>query len=106
MVVEKIRLRFRKDAALRLVSHHDLLRCFERMLRRASLPFHSTEGFHPKPRIVFALSLPLGIIGCEEVVELGLDETMEPEEVRNRLNGQAPPGLQMLSAARISPKQT
>jgi radical SAM-linked protein len=106
MVVEKIRLRFRKDAALRLVSHHDLMRCFERMLRRAELPVHSSQGFHPKPRIVFALSLPLGIIGCEEVVELGLDQVMEPEEVRDRLNRQAPPGLQMLSAARVPPKQT
>jgi radical SAM-linked protein len=106
MVVEKIRLRFRKDAALRLVSHHDLMRCFERLLRRAALPFHSSEGFHPKPRIVFALSLPLGIVGCEEVVELGLDEPMDPEEVRQRINREAPPGLQMLSAARVSPRLT
>lgn len=106
MVVEKIRLRFRKDAALRLVSHHDLLRCFERMLRRSELPFHTTEGFHPKPRIVFALSLPLGIVGSEEVVELGLDQPMDPEEVRTRLNRQAPPGLAFTSAVRVPPRQT
>ena len=27
---DKVRLRFRKDGALRLLSHHDLMRCFER----------------------------------------------------------------------------
>src|SRR5205085_7696938 len=42
----------------------------------------------------------------EEVVELGLDQPMEPEEVRTRLNGQAPPGLEFTSAARVPPRQT
>lgn len=40
---EKVRVRFRKGGDLRLVSHHDLMRTFERMLRRASLPFRSTD---------------------------------------------------------------
>src|SRR5439155_20976241 len=66
----KVRLRFRKGGDLRLVSHHDLMRCFERMLRRAGLPYRSTAGFNPKPRLVFASALPLGVVGCEEVVEL------------------------------------
>jgi radical SAM-linked protein len=106
MVVEKFRLRFRKDAALRLVSHHDLLRCFERMLRRAALPVHSSQGFHPKASIVFALSLPLGVVGCEEVVELAFDETLDPNNLLERLNHQAPPGLRMLSALRVAPRNT
>jgi radical SAM-linked protein len=101
---DKVRLRFRKAGALRLLSHHDLLRTFERMLRRAELPFHRTQGFHPHPRIVFALSLPLGVVGREEVVELELDEDLPPEEVRERLARTAPPGLEVLSARRIDPK--
>src|ERR1700749_5052019 len=71
---DKVRLRFRKDGSLRWLSHHDLLRTFERMLRRAELPFHSTQGFNPHPRLVFALSLPLGVVGRAEVAELELDE--------------------------------
>src|SRR4051794_32564104 len=105
MVRDKHRIRFRKDGDLRLVSHHDLMRCFERMLRRAALPFHSTQGFNPKPRLVFALSLALGLEGCEEVVELELDDVLPPEEVRERLVRQAPAGLQILSARRITPKE-
>src|SRR5579859_4762447 len=61
---DKVRLRIRKDGSLRWLSHHDLLRTFERMLRRSGLPFRSSQGFHPHPRIVFALSLPLGVIGA------------------------------------------
>jgi radical SAM-linked protein len=104
MVCDKVRIRFRKSGDLRLVSHHDLMRCFERMLRRAELPFHSTSGFHPKPRLVFALSLPLGVVGCEEVVELELDAETNPEEVRNRLSRVAPAGLEILDVRRVDPR--
>jgi radical SAM-linked protein len=101
MVRDKVRIRFRKGGTLRLVSHHDLMRCFERMLRRAALPYHSTEGFNPKPRLIFALSLGLGIIGCQEVVELELDEELPEEEIHKRLSGQCPEGLAIQSVKRI-----
>jgi radical SAM-linked protein len=101
---DKFRLRFRKGGPLRFLSHHDLMRTFERMLRRADLPFRRSQGFHPKPRLVFALSLPLGVVGREEVVELELDETLPPEEVRSRLMAQAPPGLEVGPVRRIDLK--
>jgi radical SAM-linked protein len=101
----KLRIRFRKGGDLRLLSHHDLMRTFERLLRRAALPFRSSEGFHPKPRFVFALSLPLGIVGCEEVVELELDEAVPPEEVHARLAARAVPGLDVLSVRRVESRK-
>jgi radical SAM-linked protein len=106
MVRDKVRIRFRKGGELRLVSHHDLMRCFERMLRRADLPFHFTEGFNPKPRLVFALSLGLGIAGAEEVVELELDQELPAEEILEKLRHQAPSGLELFQANRIDPKST
>jgi hypothetical protein len=104
MVSAKVRIRFRKAGDLRLISHHDLMRCWERMLRRAALPFHSTAGFNPKPRLIFALSLGLGIAGHREVAELELDEPLSADEVRDRLRRQAPAGLEILEAHSISPK--
>lgn len=106
MVRDKIRMRFRKVGDLRLVSHHDLMRCFERMLRRADLPFLSSEGFNPKPRMVFALPLPLGVVGHEEIVELLFDGSVSPEDIRDRLARQAPAGLEILSAERVDPRET
>lgn len=101
---DKVRIRFAKSGALRLLSHHDLMRTFERLLRRAELPFFSSQGFHPKPRLVFALSLPLGVVGRAEVVELELAQALPTEEVQARLARQAPPGLEILSVRRIDPK--
>ena len=103
-VRDKVRIRFRKGGDLRLVSHHDLMQCFERMLRRAALPVHATEGFNPKPRMAFALSLALGIVGREEVVELELDAALPVEEIHERLARQAPAGLEIHSVRRIDRK--
>jgi radical SAM-linked protein len=98
---DKVRIRFRKSGTLRLLSHHDLMRTFERLLRRSELPFHRSQGFHPKPRLIFALSLPLGVVGCEEVVELELGQILPPDEIHARLARQASPGLDIVSVRRI-----
>jgi radical SAM-linked protein len=100
----RFRIRFRKGGDLRLVSHHDLLRCFERLLRRAEVPFHSTQGYNPKPRLGFPLSLGLGIVGNQEVAELDLDEDLQAEEVCERLARQCPPGLNIVRVTRLEPK--
>jgi len=106
MAFDKHRFRFRKDGELRFVSHLDLMRAFERMLRRARLPFRSTEGFHPQPRLVFAQSLSLGIAGLNEVVEIEYLEPVEPDEAIARLTDQAPPGLAFSDVRRIELKST
>jgi radical SAM-linked protein len=81
-----------------------LMHVFERMLRRAELPVLYTKGFHPQPRMTFALSLALGVVGGAEVVELELDGGLPAEEVHGRLARQAPPGLEILSARVIEGK--
>jgi radical SAM-linked protein len=104
MAVSKFRIRFQKARDLRFLSHHDLMRTFERMLRRAALPFRSTEGFHPKPRMAFASALALGIVGLQEVVEIEFDGELAAEEVHDRLARQALPGLVILSVRPMDPK--
>ena len=100
----RYRLRFQKTGDLRLVSHIDLLHVFERLLRRAALPFASTQGFHPKPCLIFAQALALGVAGLDEVVDLTLAEPLPPEEVLVRLNRQAPAGLVFLEAKALTRK--
>ena len=95
------RLRFQKCGDLRLVSHIDLLHVFERMLRRAAIPFASTQGFHPKACLVFAQALALGVAGLREVVEMELLEALDAAELVTRLNRHAPAGLVFLSAVPV-----
>jgi radical SAM-linked protein len=103
MTATKVRLRFAKRGDLRLVSHHDLLRCLERTLRRARIPMAVSQGFNPRPKIVFAQALALGIEGRREVVDLDLAEPMEPAEVLQRLSAASPPGLDWLDVEAVAP---
>ncbi|MFQ3651482.1 MAG: TIGR03936 family radical SAM-associated protein [Gemmataceae bacterium] len=99
---DKIRLVFRKGGSLRWLSHHDLLRTFERLLRRANLPVHHSGGFHPHARLIFALSLPLGVVGLAEIVDIEMDEILDPGEVLQRIRAHCPPGLEILEARRVA----
>ncbi|MFO0804611.1 MAG: TIGR03936 family radical SAM-associated protein [Gemmataceae bacterium] len=106
MFGEKLRFRFEKTGTLRLLSHHDLMRCFERILRRTGLPFKSTGGFHPTPRIVFALSLSLGIEGRDECVEIEFLHEVDADEAFAKLNDQCPAGLRFTKATVVPMKAT
>lgn len=100
----RLRLRFAKRGDLRLVSHHDLLRCLERVLRRSGLPVQQTQGFNPRPRVSFPLALALGIEGRREVLELELSEPFLPAEVLARLEAVSPAGFDFLEA-QLSPSR-
>ena len=101
---DKLRFRFRKAGHLRLLSHLDLTRCLERMLRRAAVPFKSTAGFHPTPRMVFAQSLSLGVEGRNEVLELELTAPQDAADVLGRLNAHAPQGLEFTAVSVVPMK--
>lgn len=97
----RYRIRFAKTDLLRWISHRDLARLWERLVRRADLKLSMTEGFHPKPRIAFPSALALGVEGLDEVVELELAEEMKVEELLQRLRHDDQPGLTIHSVARL-----
>lgn len=97
----RYRIRFAKTDLLRWISHRDLARLWERLVRRAALQLSMTEGFHPKPRIAFPSALALGVEGLDEVVELELAEQMTVEELLERLRSDGQPGLTINSVARL-----
>jgi radical SAM-linked protein len=100
----RYRLRFKKGGDLRLVSHHDLMKVFERMVRRADLPILQTQGFNPHAKMTFALSLALGVIGAEEIIDLDIAAGLSVDEVKERLIRQAPPGLEILDLKQVDRK--
>jgi radical SAM-linked protein len=97
MVRLRVRIRFSKQGDLRLIGHRDLMRCLERLVRRAGLALSFSQGFHPKPRMTFPLALAVGIEGVDEVMEVELAEPITVEELERRLAPQAPPGLEFRS---------
>jgi radical SAM-linked protein len=100
---ERVRVRFAKQGSLRFISHIDLMRCWDRLVRRAELPVRYSEGFHPKARFRWPLALGVGVVGLDEVVEFELREPLAAETVRARLEAAADAGLQ-IAAVTIHPR--
>ena len=90
---QKVEIRFEKGEAVRFISHHDLMRAFQRAVRRAALPVRLTEGFNPRPRIVFPAALEVGIASLDEAAEIELTTWIQPNELMARLAHHIPPGL-------------
>lgn len=79
----KLRLRYSKLGKIRFVSHRDMARIWERVLRKANFPMAYSEGFHPRPKISFGLALPTcGESDCEY-----LDITAAPEWDATEIDG-------------------
>ena len=87
---QKIRVWFGKQGNMALVSHLDLVRLFDRAIRRASLPVSFTGGYHPGPRISIANALSLGTTSSGEIVDFELTENVAIEDFRTRLVAQLP----------------
>ncbi|GAB4132142.1 MAG: TIGR03960 family B12-binding radical SAM protein [Cyanobacteria bacterium J069] len=100
---QRLRLGFGKLGSMALVGHLDLLRLFDRAVRRASLPIAYTGGFHPSPRIMIASALPLGSTSTGEVVEFDLTTAMEPDQFLTKLAAQLPLEVPLYGIEAIAP---
>ena len=81
-----LRFKFRKTGNLQYISHLDLVRTMNKVIVRAKLPLWYTEGFNPKPKMIFAAPLSIGTESVCEFMDIRLNEYMDPEEAMRRLN--------------------
>jgi radical SAM-linked protein len=105
MLRQRIRVRFAKQGDLRLISHRDLVRLFERLCRRANLALAMSAGFHPHPMMTFPAAMALGIEGRAEVADMTLAEPVDAEQIRARLACAAPAGLEIVSVRVLRPTE-
>jgi radical SAM-linked protein len=99
--VQRFRVRFGKKGDMRLVSHLDLVRLFDRAVRRASIPVAYTNGFHPSPRISIANALTLGATSDGEIIDLELREILDVADFRQRLESQFPADIPILAVEEV-----
>jgi radical SAM-linked protein len=99
--LQRLRIVFSKEAALKYISHLDLLRMWERALRRARVPLAYSQGFNPRPKLFFAAALAVGCTGRAEILDLLLEQRVGMREFASRLKEQMPDGVHVLSVSEV-----
>ena len=79
------RIKFKKIGDLQYISHLDLVRTMQKALKRAGLNMWYTEGFNPKPKMVFGPPLSIGVESECELLDIRLLEPLDSDEVMKRL---------------------
>jgi len=92
----KIETRFCKRGDLKNISHLDIVRLFQRSVRRARLPVALSQGFSPHYRISFGNALKLGVESEDEQAVFKMEKWVEPEEFKKKINKKLPKGVQVL----------
>ncbi|MCA2553125.1 MAG: TIGR03960 family B12-binding radical SAM protein [Microcystis sp. M04BS1] len=98
---QRIRVWFGKIGEIALVSHLDLVRLFDRVVRRAAIPISFTGGFHPGPRISIANALSLGATSSGEIVDFELTKVIDLETFKQQLRTQLPADLPVYQVEEI-----
>jgi len=101
MKVQRLRVTFARGELLRYITHLDLMRAWERALKRAALPVTFSEGFTRHAQIALAAPLPVGATGEGELMDVFLEAALAPEEFARRLRAQTPPGLEIRSVDEV-----
>jgi radical SAM-linked protein len=102
--MQRLRLKFSRGEELKFLSHLDLMRLWERALRRAGLPLAYSEGFTPHPQIALAAPLSVGITSQAELMDVVLSRWLPPQTFMAQTKEQLPHGIELLEVWPVGSK--
>ena len=97
----RMRVKFTKTGPVKWIGHLDVMRYFQKALRRAEIPAAFSGGFSPHMLMSFAAPLGVGITSDAEYFDIDLAQEISSAEMVSRLNAQMTEGVRVLSAVRI-----
>jgi len=93
--MQRLRVRFARGEEVKFISHLDLMRLWQRALRRAGMPLVYSEGFNPHPRISLAAPLPIGVTSEAELMDVQVHKWVSPHFFTGALSQQLPAGIEI-----------
>ena len=84
--VLKARIKFRKYGIMKFIGHLDVMRFFQKVMRRADIPIAFTGGYSPHMIMSFAQPLGVGITSDGEYLDIELKEPIDSKEAVRRMN--------------------
>ncbi|MDP6605465.1 MAG: TIGR03936 family radical SAM-associated protein, partial [Dehalococcoidia bacterium] len=100
-MTQRLRITYSKNGPARYVAHLDMMRTWERALRRAKLPLAYSQGFSPHARIAMAAPLPVGTLGEREQMDVLFSEGVELRDAHDRLAAALPDGVAVVAIEEV-----
>ena len=97
----KVRIKFSKTGEMRFIGHLDLMRFFQKVIRRAGLDIRFSEGMSPHMVMSFASPLGIGLTSTGEYVDIELNTPVLTQEGLERLNAVTAEGVRFLDLRQI-----
>lgn len=94
--MNKYRLQFSKMGKMKFVGHLDLLKIFQRAVKRSNLPVAYSKGFNPHQIMGFAVPLALGMESVAECIDIEFEEDIDCEYIKESLSKALPNGMDIL----------
>lgn len=96
-------VKFTKDSDIKFISHLDIMRTIQRVVKRSKLNVEYSKGFNPHMSISIAQPLSVGMYSSGEYMDLVLNEEteIEVESIMRELNENSPGGIEFLDAVRV-----
>lgn len=89
----KIRIKYTKSGNLKFIGHLDVMRYFQKAVKRAGLDIAYSQGFSPHQLMSFAAPLALGVTSEGEYFDAEFNSLVSSDEFVRRLNEQMVEGM-------------
>lgn len=100
--VLKARIKFRKYGVMKFIGHLDIMRFFQKVMRRADIPIAFTGGFSPHMIMSFANPLGVGVTSDGEYFDIELAEEIDMNAAVARMNQVMVEGIEIVNMVPIS----
>ena len=100
--VLKARIKFRKYGCMKFIGHLDVMRFFQKVMRRADIPIAFTGGFSPHMIMSFANPLGVGVTSDGEYFDIELTQEIDMQAAVDRMNQVVVEGIDIVNMVPIS----
>lgn len=97
----KIRIKFRKWGVMKFIGHLDMMRYFQKAVRRANIDIKYSEGYSPHQIMSFAAPLGVGITSDGEYFDIEVESTRSSKESIEAFNATMVDGVEVVSYVKL-----
>ena len=100
----RVRIKFSKHGVVKFIGHLDMMRFFQKAIRRAGIDVTYSGGFSPHQIMSFAAPLGVGLCSNGEYLDIEVNSHKGREDMIRRLNEAMVPGIKIENIVALGEK--